>query len=150
MTIIKIDKLLMELQQLFIEAKQGKIKLTDEMFDYIINLLTNKHFTHFKDQMPSTLLGRDGKEGLFDWLNRFTKSGLFKLILEEIFLPSEIQKVMNSVLNVSAKGIVANDFEKQLQDRVASLQFKYKDMFAQVGKIGETNNVKNVLADPVH
>ena len=131
----KIEELLTELQKVFIEAKEKEITISEEMNIYLIQLMMIKHFTHFKKQMPDTLIGEGKKEGLIDWLEHFRKTGLFKLILEEVFLPTETKKVFSSLTDFLSKSIVYSDIESEMNRKVQDLKLKNKDVISQIRNI---------------
>lgn len=143
-----IEEVLVDLQALIKEALEKEIKISDEMYLHLINFLAIKHFTHFKKDITSSSLLTEGKEtGLIDWIKHFRKTGLYKEIIEEVFLATEVKKVIDHIVSFTATGVVMGDLEQQMQDKVASLKFKYSDVFEQVGKIGEA---RNVLANPIN
>ena len=139
-----IEEVLVDLQTLIKEALEKEIKISDEMYLHLINFLAIKHFTHFKNDIPSSLLSEGKTVGVLDYMEHFRKTGLYKIIIEEVFLTTELKKVIDHIVNFTATGLVMSDLEQQMQDKVASLKFKYSDVFEQVGKLGEA---RNVLAD---
>lgn len=142
----KIEELLTELQSIQKEIVDNKLDISEKMNVYIIQFLIIKHFTHFKNAIPSSLLPNDKNESLLDYLEHFQKTGLFKLILDNVFLPTEIQKVFESLTDFVSKALVHIDLEKQLQDKVSNLKFKYKDAFDQIDEL-DNDNIENVLVD---
>ena len=131
----KIEEVLLEFQSLQKEALDKKLELSEEMNVHLLQFLTIKHFTHFKKDMPSTLLGQ-GKNaaGLLDWMESFRSTGLYNLILTEVFLQSELKKVFDALSDFLGATLLLHDIEKSVQLKSARLKDKYSKEIDAVNK----------------
>ena len=121
----KIEELLQEYQILIKEAEDKKIELSDQMTIHLLQFLTVKHFTHFQYSIPSELIGEGKKEGLLDWLEHFRKTGLYELIVNEIFLQSEVKKVFDRVTTVLGADLFIQGLEGEIQKKSQAFRDKF-------------------------
>lgn len=128
----RIENLLKEFQKLLLEADEKGIELSDEMNIHLLNMLMIKHFSHFHNAIPSSLLGEGKKEGFLDYLDHFRKTGLYVLFMDTIFLPSEINKVHNSMTDFISKSLLTDHLSADVNRKLEALRFKYADAFNQV------------------
>ena len=136
-----IEELLTEFGQMLNEADEKGMELSQNMQIYLIYMLIIKHFTHFKKDIHSTLLGEEKKTGMLDILEHFRKTGLLTECLNNMFLPSETSKVLSKMTDFSAMGLLSMDLDKQMVEKFDSLKLKNKDVFEQLGKIDTGNKV---------
>jgi hypothetical protein len=132
----KIEELLKEFAQLLNEADSKNLEISQEMQIYLIQFLTIKHFTHFKKDFPSTLLGQTKKEaGLLDYLNHFRKTGLLRECLEDMFLLKEVQKVFNRLTDMAGASLLVIDLDKEMMRKFEQLKIKNADVFKELEKL---------------
>lgn len=91
----KIVELIQELAMIINQANEKGVKLTNEMVYYLILLQCIKHFTHLKKDIKADL------EFQLDYYEALLNSGYFKKIIDEVFLPEEINKVLERVSDVT-------------------------------------------------
>lgn len=131
----KINKLLEEFQSIQKEVKEHDLSVSEQTQIGMLQLLIIKHFTHFKNDMPSTLLSTDKNDNLLFWLEKFNETGLLTILMDEMFLPAEIQKVFKNLTDFISKSIVHIDLENEINRKVENLKFKNKEVFDQIGKV---------------
>ena len=130
----KIEELLMEFQGLIKEAQDKELELSEQLNIHLLQLLTIKHFTHFKKDMPSVLVGQGKKEGLLDWLEHFRKTGLYNLIIAEVFLQSEVKKVFDALTSVIGSSLLLQDLENDIARKSEQMRTKYSKEIEKVTK----------------
>ena len=130
----KIEELLMEYQGLIKEAQDKELELSEQLNIHLLQFLTIKHFTHFKKDMPSVLIGQGKKEGILDWLEHFRKTGLYNLIIGEIFLQSEIKKVFDTLTSVIGSSLLLQDLENDIARKSEQMRTKYSKEIDKVTK----------------
>jgi hypothetical protein len=130
-----IEQILTETAQLLKEAEEKEIELSQNMQIYLIYMLTIKYFTHFKDDIPTTLLGEDKNAGLLDTLDHFHRTGLLDECFNRMFLPAEVNKVFSKSTDMAAMGLLTVDLEKKMFKKFESLKIKNEDVFKQLEKI---------------
>jgi hypothetical protein len=101
--------------------------------------LTIKHFTHFKKDFPSTLIGEKKNAGLLDLLDHFRKTGLLRECLEDMFIPKEVQKVLSRLTDVASASLLAMDLDNEMMRKFEQLKFKNADIFKELEKLNVTN-----------
>lgn len=134
---IKIKELLVELSNLFTEAEEKGIEVSQEMEIYITHLLIIKTFTHFKKDMPNGLVSEDKSVGLLDMLEHFEKTGLLDECLNNMFLPEEVRKVFDRATDFSARGLLAQDLNDEILTKFSDLKLKNRDLFEKLDSIKE-------------
>ena len=140
-----IESMLEELQKHYLTIKEKDIELSEKMNLYFINLLIIKHFTHFKDSMTDTLLGEENEVGLLDYLNYFADTGLMKTIMEDVFLPSQVNKVYEKMTDIIGASKLLDELGVKAEQKFQNLKIKNREILGQFDD--ENNNVSNVLAD---
>ena len=130
----KIEELLMEFQGLIKEAQDKELELSEQLNIHLLQLLTIKHFTHFKKDMPSVLIGQGKKEGLLDWLEHFRKTGLYNLIIAEVFLQSEVKKVFDALTSVIGSSLLLQDLENDIARKSEQMRTRYSKEIEKVTK----------------
>lgn len=124
-----IDELLIELKEILNQAntKEG-LELNDKTVYNLILLQCIKHFTHLgKDIKPSF-------EFQLDYLNALIDSGYFKKIINEVFLPEQINKVFERVSDIMSESQMIEKIIERTQEKVKQLELKNKDVLDKVGK----------------
>lgn len=138
---ITIEELLIEYQNIIIEKENKELKISDETLLELLHFLIIKHFTHFKKDLPDKLLGEGKKAGLLEYYEHFKKTGLHKELIEHMFLPEEIAKVMDYLSTFLANSLVLEDFGKEIQQKFEDIKLKNKFIFDGIGKIDTENKV---------
>ena len=145
---IKIEELLKEFAQLLNEAESNELIISQEMQIYLIQFLTIKHFTHFKKDFPSTLIGDKKKAGLLDLLDHFRKTGLLSECLEVMFMPKEVRKVFNKLTDFAATGMLAMDLNEEMMKKMQQLKIKNADVFEELEKFN-VDTITNETEDNI-
>lgn len=134
-----IEELLTEFGKLLNEADEKGIEISQDMQIYLIYMLTIKHFTHFKDSLPSSLLGIDKEVGLLDVLDHFHKTGLLTECMNNMFLPAEVSKVFDKMTDFAATGLLANDMNEEMMKKFQQMKLKNADVFEKLNSIKVEN-----------
>jgi hypothetical protein len=136
-----IEKLLTEFGNMLNEAEEKEIALSQNMQIYLIYMLTIKHFTHFKKDLPSTLITQGKNVGMLDTLEHFHKTGLLSECLNNMFLPSETSKVLNKMTDFAAMGLLSMDLDQQMVKKFEDLKVKNNEVFNQLENIKTENEI---------
>jgi hypothetical protein len=136
-----IEELLTEFGKMLNEAEEKSIDLSQNMQIYLIYMLTIKHFTHFKKDIPSTLLSQDKNAGMIDILEHFHKTGLLLECLDKMFLPSETTKVLNKMTDFAAMGLLSMDLDKKMIEKFEQLKSKNENMFERLKNFNTENEI---------
>lgn len=124
----KIDELLEELKEDLVYAGDNDIELTenDNFFISYIMFLCVKHFTSLKNSIPDKL---ESKIQQFEYLK---DAGYFNQIVNEVFLPSETTKVIESLSRVLGTQRFIQEIENKANDYVKSLEFRNQEMIDSI------------------
>jgi hypothetical protein len=132
---IEIEELLKEFGKLLNEAQQKEITISEEMQIYLIQFLIIKHFTHFKKDIPDTLLGEKKNAGILDWLDHFRKTGLLKECLEEMFLQKEIRKVFSRMTDFASSSLLVMQLNEEMNKKFEKMRLKNAEVFEELENI---------------
>ncbi|MEK4824635.1 hypothetical protein NSS71_08750 [Niallia sp. FSL W8-0951] len=120
----KIYELHEELQKV-LSTKDEKVKVTDKIAFALINFFIIKHFTHFKSQLKATtfndVLGE--MNALID-LRVDNDESAFEFILNDLFSPTEINKVYHYAAKHIAQFEYITKLQDMVQDEVSKLDLK--------------------------
>ena len=137
-----IEELLTEFGQLLNEANEKKIEVSQQMQIHLLYILIIKHFTHFKKDIPSILLGKGKSAGMLDTLDHFHKTGLLNECISSMFLPAEVNKVFNKLTDVAATSLLAMDLNEEMMKKMEQMKIKNKEVFEQLEQINVENNAQ--------
>ena len=129
---VKIEELLEEYQLLIKEASDKKIELSEQMNIPLLQFLTITHFTHFKKDIPSTLLSEGKKVGVLDWLDHFRSTGLYELIITEVFLQSEMKKVFDGMTSILGASLLLENLENDVRSKSTALKNRFSKEVEQI------------------
>ncbi len=120
----KIDELLEELRKDIIYANDNDIELThdDNFFISYIMFLSVKHFTSLKNSISDKL---ENKIQIFEHMK---DSGYFNIIVDEVFLPSELSKVIESLSKVLGTQRFMEQIETKSNDYLETLKFRNQQL----------------------
>jgi hypothetical protein len=104
-------------------------------------MLTIKHFSHFKDSIPSSLFGDGKKEGLLDWLDHFRKTELMDECINRMFLKEQIQHIFNRTTDFAATGLLANNLNEEMNKKFQELQLQNQDIYKQLDELKLENPI---------
>jgi hypothetical protein len=138
---VKIEELLTEFRQLLKEADERKLKLSQDIQIYLIYMLTIKHFSHFKDSIPSSLFGDGKKEGLRDWLDHFRKTELMDECINRMFLKEQIKRVFERTTDFAATGLLAMDLDEEMKKKFQELQLQNENIYKQLDSLKLENPI---------
>jgi hypothetical protein len=136
-----IEELLNEYGQLLIEADDKEIELSQQLQTNLIYMLIIKHFTHFKKDIPSTLLSKGKTAGVLDTLDHFHKTGLLSECLNVMFLPAEVSKVFSKMTDFAATGLLSIELDNKTMEKFEQMKLKHAEAFEQLDKINVENNI---------
>ena len=135
-----IEDMYEELQKHLITITEKNIELNDKDTLYFLYTMTIKHFTHLKKEMPDEVLGEGKNPGLLDYMKHFADTGLMKTIIDDVFLASEIHKVLSKLTDLTSIDQIIRDLEVQTKDKVKNMKLKNKDIFDQFREKTETED----------
>lgn len=118
----KIDEMLQELSHAMDQATAMDFTMSDELTMNHVLFLTIKHFTHLKDELSSNL-GEQLQQ--LDWL---IDTGLFTKIINDIFLPTELAKIVDSLGDVVGTDLFIKQIERKAGNTLHELEVKNADM----------------------
>jgi hypothetical protein len=123
----EIEKLIQHMGEQFNYAEENGIEINEKFtLDYLL-FLCIKQFTH---------LGKDISDKFeeqiqqMEWL---VDTGYFKEIIEDVFMQTEVQKVLDKAIEISSKFLFLEKLTKQMQTSVQNLQLKNADVITQLG-----------------
>lgn len=114
----KIDELITEMQGLIKQAEDQKIELKDSDVENMLLLLCVKHFTHLKNRINDQL---DYQLALY---KDMLKSGLFKIIIQDVFPPVELHKVFVAFGELVGANMYLETIEETAQNYAQHLSFR--------------------------
>jgi hypothetical protein len=121
-----IDEMLKEIQ-ITLQTKDEQIEMSEEMTMKYVLFMCIKHFTHLKNQLKATTFVEQLNE-----MQSIVDAELFDLIIEEVFLQSEIQKVFDKLAKISGKFLFLEKMNQKMQDEFSKIELKNKDIFANL------------------
>lgn len=142
----KVEELFQEFSNYQKQLAKKEIELSEANTMNLIYMLTIKQFTHFGRHIPDRLFANDKKnEGVLDWMEHFADTGLIKVIMEDIFLPVEVQKLIEKMIDILGRSFLTDSIMEKAQLKAQELELKNKDVFDQFARkqeklIQEHNN----------
>ena len=132
-----IEKLLEDLQKILIYAHEEKTEdmvtedgnISDTYIYHLIQFLCVKHFTAAKSIIkndPPTLIAQQ---------KEFVNSIYYAELINEVFIPSEMQKVWDKVTEFMASTQLFEELGEKVQDRVVELRTKHADAISKLDNI---------------
>lgn len=140
----KIKELFDEMADIIVQANELEVALDDgEIINHILFLCV-KHFTHLKEDIS------DKFEEQVQQMEYLVDTGLFSTIVNDVFMPKEIDKVMNYAGDFLSVDKFLQTVSKRASERLEDLEIKNKDMMnvisdKEVEKI--RNRYEDVLKD---
>lgn len=125
-----IDEMLNEIQSIF-QTKDEQIELSDELTHKYVLFMCIKYFTHLKDQLKAdNFVGQlNEMKAILDTTVDNDRIDLFSLIIDEIFLPKELQKVFDKLAKFSGTFLFYEKFGQKVQEEFNKLDLKNRDVF---------------------
>jgi hypothetical protein len=123
-----IEEMLEHLAAQFKYAEEKGIELSEKFIYQYTLFLCIKQFTHLSKEISNNF---EEQIQQMEWL---VDTGYFKEIVEDVFLPKEISKVFDKMVEVSGKYLFLEKLTRQMQDEVGKLELQNKDIFTQLGK----------------
>lgn len=141
----KIQDMFEEIKNV-LTSKDGEIEMNQEQTMQYILFMCIKHFTHLKPQLKATTI-----DGQLDEMTSIIDTvidgkSLYALIVEDVFLQTEIARVMDMITDILAKDLVQKDIEEEYRAKFESLKLKNKEVFEQYAaknKLKVENEVVN-------
>lgn len=103
------------------------LDMSEKDLDNYIKYMMIKHFTHLKSQLKADNLAEQINE-----MNSIIDSGYFDVILNEVFIPSEMYKVYDQAAKFSAQFLFLQNMTDKMHDEVAKLELKNADVFKNI------------------
>jgi hypothetical protein len=135
----KIADLYDDYKNLLQQSKDKKIELSDRMTYYLLLLQAIRHFTHLGKDMKSTI------EYQLEFLDAIVDSGYFKIITEEVFLPDQVNKILDKASDILSADMALTDIMTKAQDKFEGLQIKNKDIFEQFANKQKSESESKVV-----
>jgi hypothetical protein len=123
-----IEEMLEHLAAQFKYAEEKGIELSEKFIHQYVLFLCIKQFTHLSKEIS------DNFEEQIQQMEWLVDTGYFKEIVEDVFIPKEITKVFDKMVEVSGKYLFLEKLTQQMQDTVQGLELKNADVFRQLGK----------------
>ena len=139
---VKIEELIIGYAQLLKEAEEKGITVSANNQVYFLYMQVIKYFTHFSSSIPSSLLGEGNKAGFLDTLKYFRKTGLFEECINRMFLPEQLSRVFNKATDMAATGLLSQDLDKKMTEKLEKLKVQNKAVFEQLEQINIENNAQ--------
>lgn len=131
-----IEQMFEEMQEI-LKTKPEGLTLDDKTTYTYVSFLCIKHFTHLKNQFKATTF-----IGQMDEIKSLVDSGYFKKIIEEVFLPQEMQKVFDELNKISSNILFMDQMTEKMRDEVKKLELKNKSVFENLSKAKTENAVQ--------
>jgi hypothetical protein len=122
-----IEEMLEHLATQFKYAEEKGIETSEKFIHNYTLFLCIKQFTHLGKEISENF---EEQIQQLEWL---VDTGYFKEIVEDIFLPKEIQKVFDKMVEVSSKYLFLEKLTQQMQDEVSKIEFKNAEVIKQLG-----------------
>ncbi|PKR82847.1 hypothetical protein [Heyndrickxia camelliae] len=135
---LKIDELIEDNQKLIREADELGIELSEKMTYHLISLLIIKHFTHLGADIE------DGVQNHIAFLEALIDSGYYKIIMEEVFLPAEISKVFDRMVDLVSQYQMMEKLVEKTKEQVQRLELKNAEVFKQLENVGVEKQIPEV------
>jgi hypothetical protein len=131
----KIEELFQEFSMYQKQLTKKEIELSEASTMNLTYMLAIKKFTHFGRHIPDRLFANDKKnEGILDWMEHFADTGLIKVILEDIFMPVEVQKLIEKMVDILGRSFLTDSIMEKAQLKAQELELKNKEVFEQFAK----------------
>lgn len=130
----KIYELHEDLQKV-LATKDETVKMDEKLTFSLLNFFIVKHFTHFKSQLKATTF--------IDVLNEIDAmidlrvdngESAFEFIMNDLFLPTEINKVYHYAAKHIAQFEYITKLQDMVQDEISKLDLKNGDLIASAFK----------------
>jgi hypothetical protein len=122
----KIEELLKDLQNLFIEAKEKDVELTESGIFGLIHILTIKHMTNLKNFF------KDGIEKYTLIANTLKDAGYFYEIINEVFDQKELHKIYDRVGTISGQNLAIEKMFNKAIETAKQIELQNEDIFKQL------------------
>lgn len=118
-----IEEMFVEIQTVFNKVGD-KLDLNEGTLHKFVFFHAIKHFTHLKSQLKATSLA-----GQLNEMNSIVDSGYYEIIINEVFLQSELNKIFDIMSKFAAQSAFFEKLQNKMQDELATLELKNKDVF---------------------
>jgi hypothetical protein len=122
-----IEEMLEHLAAQFKYAEEKGIELSEKFIHNYTIFLCIKQFTHLGKEISENF---EEQIQQLEWL---VDTGYFKEIVEDVFMPIEIEKVFNKMVEVSGKYLFLEKLTQQTYEEVGKLELKNADIIKQLG-----------------
>jgi hypothetical protein len=122
-----IEEMLEHLATQFKYAEEKGIETSEKFIHNYTLFLCIKTFTHLSKEIS------DNFEEQIQQMEWLVDTGYFKEIVEDVFLPKEIQKVFDKMVEVSSKFLFLEKLTQQMQEEASKIEFKNADVIKQLG-----------------
>ncbi|KON87337.1 hypothetical protein AF332_11210 [Sporosarcina globispora] len=118
-----IEEMIKEISTV-LSAEGDELKISEDMLHKYTLFMMIKHFTHLKSQLKGKSLAEQLNE-----LNAVIDSGYFTKIIDEVFIPAEVQKAFDQMAKISGNVAYLQKMTEKMHDEVAKLELKNGDIF---------------------
>lgn len=131
----RIEQLLKELTNSLKFIGENEIEIDEDTYMNYIFFLTIKHFTHLKKTIA------DEFDKQLVQMNELIATGVYKEIMDNVFQPKEIKKVLDSLGDIIGNTMFMQDVEARAQDKLSQLELQNKDMLNVFSKEALANKL---------
>ena len=125
----KVIDLIKELGEDMVYASENDIEVSDELFVEYVHLLCIKYFTSLEKGFAKKF---EDKLLQLDYLIR---SGYYKEIMDEVFMPAEVQKVFDAITDELNKSRFIEDMFVKTNKKLENLKIKNKELIDSIENI---------------
>lgn len=132
-----IEEMIKEISTV-LSAEGDELEISEDMLHKYTLFMIIKHFTHLKSQLKGTTLAEQINE-----LSAVIDSGYFNKIIDEVFVPVEVQKVFDQMAKISGNVAYLQKMTEKMQDEVAKLELKNGEIFKNLD-LAKNENRKQI------
>lgn len=118
-----IEEMIKEISTV-LSAEGDELKMSEDMLHKYTIFMMIKHFTHLKSQLKGKTLAQQLNE-----MNAVIDSGYFNKIVDDVFVPTEIQKVFDQMAKISGNVAYLQKMTAKMHEEVERLELKNGDIF---------------------
>lgn len=133
-----IEELLLDFQQLLQEATEKGIEISDLLHYHLIHLMCIKHFSHLKSQIKGGILEH------IEVLDFLRKEGIYKEVMDDVFIPKEVNKVKEYISEVIGTSQAMTSMLEKAQQKAQELELKNRDVIEQLNSVGKQKQIPEV------
>lgn len=125
----RIIELVKELGQDMVYAAEKNVDIDDELFVEYVHMLCIKYFTSLEKGFAKKF------EDKLLQLNYLIKTGYYKEIMDDVFMPNEVQKVFDTITDEINKNRFIEDMFIKANNKLEELKIKNKEIVESIENI---------------